>query len=231
MLFRSDWRLANIGLWLSQCGLLGLVPALIWHITPVALLCALAIAVSLIFTGIGLKRALATRKKHVLDPGTRSFLRGGVGVCLAAIVGTILLVPGSSWGSAPGGFSAMVYAVLAIAGGLLPCIAGMMCKIVPFLTWMRAYGPLVGRGPTPAASALSQPRIERWGLALQNTAVAPLIIGAWTLNEFWLRAGAWLLAIGVALFVADMLGVLKHLCVAPIPTAISIKKTNNEHAS
>lgn len=210
-----DWRLANIGLVLSQVGLLGLAPALVWHIAPLALLCALAIAASMICSGVGLRRALATRKKRPLDSGTRSFLRGGVGVCAAAIAGVALVAPGSPWGSAPGGFSAMVYAILGLAGGLLPCIAGMMCKIVPFLTWMRAYGPRVGRGLTPAANALTHPRIERWGLALQGIAVAPLLVGAWTLSEPWLQIGAWLLAAGVALFVTDMLGVLKHLWTVP----------------
>jgi hypothetical protein len=87
----------------------------------------------------------------------------------------------------------------------------MMCKVVPFLTWMRAYGPHVGRGPTPAANALTSPRIERWGLGLQQLSAVPLLAGAWWLSEPWLQAGAWLLAAGVALFAADMLGVLRHL--------------------
>ena len=111
----------------------------------------------------------------------------------------------------------MVYAVLGLAGGLLPCIAGMMCKVVPFLTWMRAYGPRVGRAPTPPASGLTRPRLERWGFALQGAAVAPLLVGTWLLNEAWLRAGTWLLAVGVALFVADLLGVLWHLRGASLP--------------
>lgn len=219
-----DWRLANCGLWLSQLGLVVLAPALTWHGEKWALAAALAITAGMVCSGVGLKRALATRKKRVFDPGTRSFLRGGVGVCAAGVVGLALVVPGSPWGSAPGGFGAMTYAILGVVGGLLPCIAGMMCKIVPFLTWMRAYGPRVGRGATPAASALTQPRIERWGLMLQNAAVVPLLVGAWLLSEPWLQAGVWLLAAGVALFVADMLGVLRHLWTAPAPVRTQIRK-------
>jgi hypothetical protein len=210
-----DWRLANIGLGLAQGGLLGLAPALVWHLGPLALLGALAIAAGMICSAVGLKRALATRKKRAFDPGTQAFLRGGVGVCAGSLAGIALAFPGSPWGSASGGFNAMVYAILGLVGGLLPCIAGMMCKIVPFLTWMRAYGPRVGRGPTPSAGALTHPRIERWGLALQGIAVVPLLVGAWTLSELWLRIGTCLLAAGVALFVADMLGVLKHLWAVP----------------
>lgn len=206
-----DWRLANVGLGLSQFGLVGLAPGLAWHIGPLALLSALAITTGMICSAVGLRRALATRKKRALDPGTRSFLRGGVGICASGLVALMLVAPETPWGSAPGGFNAMVYAVLVIGGGLLPCIAGMMCKIVPFLTWMRAYGPRVGRGPTPSAGALTHPRIERWGLGLQLAAVAPLLVGTWRLSEPWLVVGAWTLAAGVALFVTDMLGVMKHL--------------------
>ena len=105
----------------------------------------------------------------------------------------------------------MVYAILVLVGGLLPCIAGMMCKVVPFLTWMRAYGSKVGRGPTPSAVSLTQPRMERWGLALQGAATIPLLAAIWTLNELLLRLGVGMLAVGVALFALDMLGVLRHL--------------------
>jgi hypothetical protein len=209
-----DWRLASVGLWATQAGLLVLAPALAWSLAGLALVGALAIAGGLGCTAVGLKRVLATRKKRVFDPGVTAFLRGGVGVAAAAVAGLLLVAPGTPWGSAPGGYSAMVYAVLGVAGGLLPCIAGMLCKIVPFLTWMRAYGPLVGRRPTPPAGALTHPRLERWGLGLQQAAVAPLLIGAWTLQETWLRAGAWILAAGVGLFLADMFVVLRHLRLA-----------------
>ncbi|MEO6992473.1 MAG: hypothetical protein ABI273_02480 [Lacunisphaera sp.] len=220
----KDWRLANLGLWLSQAGLVGLVPALAFHWLVVAAGCGTAITVAMICSGLGVVRALATRKKRALDPGIVSFLRGGVGLWLAGLAGVTLLVPGTPWGSQPGGFGAMPYAILAIGGGLLPCIAGMLCKIVPFLTWMRAYGPRVGRGPTPSAGTLTRPKLERWGLGLQFAAVAPLIIGAWTLDERWLRAGAWLFAAGVAIFLADMLIVLKHLRTVPAkPDAVSVK--------
>jgi hypothetical protein len=206
-----DWRLAQAGLWLSQLGLIGLVTALVARAAPWETGFVLVILAGLVCSALGLRRALATRRKRALDPGMTSFLRGGIGLLAAAVAGAFLVWPGSPWGSVPGGFSAMVYAVIAIVGGLLPCIAGMMCKIVPFLTWMRAYGPKVGRGYAPPASTLTHPRLERWGLGLQQAAVAPLLIGAWLLDATILRLGVGLLAVGVALFAADMLGVLRHL--------------------
>lgn len=219
-----DWRLPNTGLWLSQIGLVVLAPALVWHIALLSTLAALAITAGMICSGVALRRALATRKKRALDPGTRAFLRGGVGLCASGLAGVALVAPGSPWGSAPGGFSAMVYAVLVVVGGLLPCIAGMMCKIVPFLTWMRAYGPRVGRGLTPAAGALTHPQLERWGLGLQFVAVGPLLAGTWLLSEPWMRIGAWLLVVGVTLFVADMLGVLHHLRATPTTASAPISE-------
>ncbi len=206
-----DWRLVNTGLWLSQLGLAGLIPALWWSASGPATGCALMIVAGGGCSGVALFRALGTRKKRALDPGTVSFLIGCGGIGVAMIAGVVLLWPGTPWGSAPGGFNGMVYGLLVILGGLLPCIAGMMCKVVPFLTWMRAYGPQVGRGPTPPATALTRPRLERWAFRLQLAALAPLVAGAWILSEPLLRAGASVLAIGVGLLLADLLGVLKHL--------------------
>ncbi|HEU5078442.1 MAG TPA: hypothetical protein VFT72_04480 [Opitutaceae bacterium] len=219
-----DWRLAKLGQWLVQGGLLVLAPALAWHLSWIALIGAGAIASGVLCSAIGLGLAMASRKKRQIDIGLRVFLFGGIALCAAAIAGVILVAPGSPWGSAPGGFGAMVYAVLALGMGLLPCIAGMLCKIVPFLTWMRAYGPHVGRGRTPSAGALTSPRLERAAFTLQGAALIPLLAGTWLLNIVLLRAGAWLLVAGVAFFLADMLGVMRHLWrpeLQPAPTSKS----------
>lgn len=220
-----DWRLANAGLGCSQAGLVVLTPALAWHVELLACIAATAIAAGMTCSAIGITRALANRRKRALDPGVQAFLRGGMGLCLAALAGVILLVPHTPWGSAAGGFNAMIYALIAIAGGLLPCVAGMLCKIVPFLTWMRAYGPRVGRGGVPSAGALTNPRLETWGLGLQHAAVLPLLVGAWSLQVWWVRFGTWLFAAGVLLFSWDMLGVLKHLRAQPAPAATAAPKS------
>lgn len=222
-----DWRLANAGLGCTQAGLVGLAPALAWHVSLAALIAGALIAAGLLCSAVGLARALATRKKRTLDPGVKAFLRGGVVLGGAALLGLALLVPGTAWGSAAGGFNAMIYGLVVVAGGLLPCIAGMMCKIVPFLTWMRAYGPRVGRGPAPSAGALTNPRLEAWAFGLQHAALIPLLIGAWTLDVAWLRGGTWVLGVGLALFIADMAGVLRHLhpSVAPAVAAPAAAKS------
>lgn len=214
-----DWRLPAGGFWLSQAALVGLVPALLAGSAWAETLAGLGILTGFVCSGIALHRALATRKKAAFDPGLLAFLWGAGGVAVAAVLGLALVWPGSSGGSDPGGFNVMVYGVVAFAGGLLPCIAGMMCKIVPFLTWMRVYGPRIGRAPTPPATALAHPRLERWGLGIQQVAVLPLVAGVWLLSEPLLQLGSGLLAVGVVLFMIDMLRVLRHLW---WPVAVSV---------
>ncbi len=225
-----DWRRAKAGLWLAQGGLLVLAPALAWHLAFLAFAGAAAIVAGVFSSAWGLARALDTRKKRRLDPGVRVFLLGAIVLCIAAVAGLALLAPGTPWGSAPGGFGAMTYAVLVLGGGLLPCIAGMLCKIVPFLTWMRAYGPKVGRGPTPAAGALTQPRLEAAAFALQIAALVPLLIGTWLLHPVWLGVGAWILFAGVLLFLGDMAGVMRHLW-RPVTVVAPAKKIPVKNAS
>jgi len=207
----TSWRAARIGIWCSQAGLLLLLPGLLWRIRALEVVAALVITVGLISSGLGMRRALRTRKKMRLDPGVVVFLWGVAGLILTACAGVVLAGLGASRGGAVGGFNPMIYALLGLFAGLLPCVTGMMCKVVPFLTWMRAYGPLVGRFRTPPAHSLTRPWLERWGLALQQLAVIPLLLGAWRLDLAWSQWGAWLLAAGVLLFLTDMLGILKHL--------------------
>ena len=205
-----EWRPVKIGLWLSQGGLVGLSVALAANAGRVAAACAALILVGMVVSAWALKLALGTRRKRAFDPGVFAFLAGCAVLMVAAVSGIFLIWPTTSWSSTPGGFSAMVYAVIVFAGGLLPAIAGMMCKIVPFLTWMRAYGPKVGRVPTPAAAALTKPALEWAAFALLGAALWPLATGAWRLSPNWLAVGATLFAAGATLFLIDMLGVLKH---------------------
>jgi hypothetical protein len=206
-----SWRLVKAGLWCGQLGLVGLVAALAFHATWATFAFALLILVGFVCSGRALFSTLANRKKRLLGPGLAAFLRGLAVLGIAAVAGAALAWPRSPWGSASGGFGAVPYAILAVAGGLLPAVTGMLCKIIPFLTWMRAYGPKVGHSPTPPASSLIHPGLERWALIAQAAALAPLLAGSWLSNEWLLCAGAWLLAGGVALFLGAMASVLSHL--------------------
>jgi len=206
-----DWRPVRSGLWLSQTGLVGLGPALAFGFSRGATVFGLLILAGLLASGLALRQTLATRQKRGLGPGVSSLARGTAGLLLAAILGITLAWPSSPWGSAAGGFNATVYGVVLFLGGLLPVFAGMLCKIVPFLTWMRAYGPRVGRMRTPTANALANVHVEAWALGLQNVAVVPLVVGVWCGDAIALKVGAWCLAVGVALQLANLLSVFRHL--------------------
>ncbi len=226
-----DWRPVRIGLTLSQLALVALVPALAWHVGVLAAVAGAVLIVGLACSAWALKCTFATRKKRQLDIGVAAFVRGGVVLVAAAFVGVWLVWPTTRAGSAPGGLSANVYGVLIFLGALLPVIAGMMNKIVPFLTWMRAYGPKVGRTPTPPATSLSHARLEFWAMTTQGIAVLPLVIGAWTLNGAMLRVGGILLALGTGAFLANMGRILSHLwrpisvSSAPVPRMPSLPST------
>jgi hypothetical protein len=206
-----EWRLVKTGLWLSQTGLIGLTAALAWQAGYLAAVFATLIFAGMLASGWAIKQTLATRRKRALDPGVFAFLCGATALVGSAALGVFMVWPTTAASSLPGGVNAMVYAILIVFAGLLPCIAGMMCKIVPFLTWMRAYGPKVGRMVTPSAGALTKPRLEWLAFALQGLAVVPLTAGAWLLNTTLIQVGASILAAAVAVFIVAMLGILKHL--------------------
>ena len=213
-----DWRPVKAGLWLSQLGLLVLAPALAFHAGGIAATGGGMIAAGFCCSGWALWRTLGTRKKRRLDIGVAAFIRSAAMLVVAAVIGLWLVWPSTAAGSAPGGLSANVYGVLVILGALVPAIAGMMNKIVPFLTWMRAYGPKVGRGATPPATSLSNARLEFWAMAAQGIALVPLAVGAWTLQPGWLRVGTALFALGTGAFLVNMLRILRHLW-HPLPVA------------
>lgn len=207
----KDWTRPTRAMWLGQIGLVGLVPALLLQNSLAQVVAAGLIGVGWIETVVALRQSLATRRKRHLEPGVRTFMIAlSLGVA-AVLAGLLLTLPTETSRSAPGGFSATPYGVLVVFGVLVPAITGMLCKIVPFLTWMRAYGPGVGREPTPAATDLGSARLQNLSFALQLVALALLFVGAWRLDSAWLRGGAGALAGGMALFLADMLVVLSHL--------------------
>lgn len=214
-----DWRPAVRSFWLSQTALAGLLPALLLHSAWGATAAGTVLLAGYLGSAWGLATALRSRRKRALDPGVRAFIAGGMGLLLAGVGGLFLVWPDSPWGSASDGWNAMSYGVFVVFGGLLPCFLGMLGKIVPFLTWMRAYGPQVGRRPTPSASNLGLPRWERAGLGLQFASLVPMLAGTCSLNPSWLSAGTGLFAAGVACFLVNQGRILRHLWLVQAPSA------------
>ncbi len=193
------------GLLATQFGLAGLAPSLAFGTPRAAMGCALLIALGVGASGAAFGATLRARRRRPLEPGVRAFVGGAILLGAAAAAAVPLARPDGA-ALAPG-----VYGVLLIAGALGLAVLGMLGKIVPFLVWMRAYGPRAGRQPVPAATALGSAQLERVWLAAHLAGVAGLLVGLQAGEPAWLAAGAALLAGAAASQLLNMGLVMKHL--------------------
>jgi hypothetical protein len=106
---------------------------------------------------------------------------------------------------------ALAYGVLALGGWVSLTIAGMMLKIVPFLVWYRAYGPLAGRRPVPTLAQLGWPAGEGTAYALLTTGLATLAIAIGIGDAAVITIAATLVAAGGLAFGLALVRVLGHL--------------------
>ena len=197
------------GLLCTQAGLLMLAPALAGNLRALVIGGALVIAAGIGLSGVALKATLNSRRRKKIEPGIRAFLFGASLLLAAAGTGVALVFLSFDHETTPRLISA--YGALAIVGALSLMVLGMLCKIVPFLVWMRTYGPLVGKRPVPVATELSSKRLELlWACA--HLAAVPLIACACARGSLACAlAGACLLAVAAAVFVANLGRVLAHL--------------------
>lgn len=195
----------GIALALSQLGLLVLTPALAFGARPATLVGAALLLMSFALSAFELRRVFGTRKKRILEPGIRGFFVGLALLCVAAAGGTILAAGSGDLRAA------LSYGVLAVLGGVLASVEGMLCKIVPFLVWMRVYGPRVGRQPTPVATTLGSVAFERGWVALHTVSVTLLAWGALTENHSLLIGGSLGFALAQLALLTSLATAVRHL--------------------
>lgn len=182
--------------------------------SPLAAAGALAVAAAVTAHVTWLVRAVRARKRPALDWGLRLALAGAAFAVPATALGVGLAldtVRGPRW--------AMAYAVLAFGGWASLTIAGMMLKIVPFLVWYRAYGPLVGRAAVPTMAQLSWPGAEGIAFALLVTGMGALTLAAGAGDATAIRAAAILVAAGAVAFGASLARVVHHAMPRVMPRA------------
>jgi hypothetical protein len=196
------------GIACTQAGLLTLVPGLAWDSTALSAIGAGLLAMGLLFSGLELRSTLRSRKKRLLEPGLRAFISGAAILLIAAVAGISLLIAEPSTISLRG---AMSYGLLVVPGALALMVLGMLCKIIPFLVWMRAYGPRVGKQPIPAAGTLAKAGWERLWLWLHGSALVLLATGALMDSPASVRLGAVALLAGIGFFLMNTGRVLAHL--------------------
>lgn len=202
-------RVAMAGLLATQAGLPALAVGLAWGLPRLTALGVAVLVLGCLATGIAVVATLATRRRRRLDPGLRAFLIGLGLLALSGAGGLGLTV----WPLAPERLFAWAssYGLLVIVGGLSLSVLGMLAKILPFLVWMRAYGPRVGKQPVPVATSLSSHSLEHWWLGTHLAGLCGLCVAAGT-GLAWLgAAGGALLVAGAAIWSCNALRVLLHL--------------------
>lgn len=200
-------RWIGAGLVLVQLGLIVLAPGLALGLRAVGVAGALLVLAGLGCSAVAFRATLRARRRQVLDPGVTGFSLGAAVLGLAGLGGLLLAVsPRITLIGAP-----TAYGVTIVAGALSLMVMGMLCKIVPFLVWMKVYGPRAGRQPVPLASSLGSRPLETTWLWFHGAALVALAAGVIWNRSALTTLGGGVFAVAVALFLADMIRVFRHL--------------------
>ena len=194
----KNWMRVASGLGHTQAGLIGLIFAIAEDIPVARIVFGATIAMGLAMSASEAWSVIRSRRKRVIDTGVRAFLSGAGALAVAIVLGLML----AAWPDAGDGFSvsgAVAYGFVAIVGALALAVGGMMLKIVPFLVWMRRYGPVIGKEPVPLASKLPSPLLERAWFELHLLGLVLVLLGLARSEAPWLYAGwATIVAASVA---------------------------------
>lgn len=209
----SAQPLAQVGLLCTQAGLVALVPGLAFGNTLATTAGAFLIACGAGSSLLAGARTLATRRRRTLETGVMAFACGACLLACVAAGGAAFLAWTPSEGVPPG--ILLAYGIVVVMGGLALCVLGMLCKILPFLVWMRAFAPFAGRRPVPAATELASKPLERVWLVCHLSGTTGLAAGAATGAGGLAAWGAALLALGALAYGASAARVLLHLVRRP----------------
>ncbi|MBN9244675.1 MAG: hypothetical protein J0I98_17970 [Mesorhizobium sp.] len=146
--------------------------------------------VSLILYGVDLAFFYRHRKRRVIELNSRA----AQGAFLALILSALLLLALLATGTLGQHIGALLY--LVAFGWLTGLGLSQLYKIVPFLTWLECYGPVMGKKPTPRVQDLVVEGRDRVWFALYFLGVLSGT-GALLVNQpdvFRFAAGATLLA-------------------------------------
>ncbi|MGY8635173.1 hypothetical protein RAD15_22100 [Bradyrhizobium sp. 14AA] len=132
----------------------------LWRATGlnlVLLLAGAAALLSLIAYGRDVLGLYRTRKRRALELNTRMSVLSLASLAAAAILGAAFLATGSA------GPHVGALAFLVAFGWLTGLVLANLYKIVPFLTWLETYGPVMGKVPTPRVQDLvAERRASKW---------------------------------------------------------------------
>jgi len=110
---------------------------------------------SVILYGVDLAFFYRRRKRRVIELNSRA----AQGAFLALVLSAVLLFALLATGTLERHVGALVY--LVAFGWLTGLGLSQLYKIVPFLTWLECYGPVMGKRPTPRVQDLVVERRDR----------------------------------------------------------------------
>jgi hypothetical protein len=172
-------------------------PAVVW--TGVA---ALEIGVAcFVFQAFSFYR-VRVRKK--IDVGMQFAMTALVFLIAAAVMGPILVARGDGHPRL-----ATAYVAVGLLGGIVMYVTGFFYKIVPLLAWTVHHRDQMGKQRVPTIAEMFSARVARVHLVAMVSGVATLGIGIGSGSIVVTRAGTLLFAIGVALFVSQIIRVAR----------------------
>jgi hypothetical protein len=115
-------------------------------------LAGLAVVAAIVFYGADLVFFYRNRKRRKIELNSRSAIGAFAGLYLSALLITALALTGSLAGQAPAALYLVAFGWLSGLG------LSQLYKIVPFLTWLECYGPVMGKTPTPRVQDLVSER-------------------------------------------------------------------------
>jgi hypothetical protein len=201
-------RLMTTGLVATQIGLLSLAAGLSFGLNAIALFGGGLLAGGIAASGVAFVATLDSRRRKVLEPTLQAFVAGVSLMPFAAIIGLLLLTTRLAR-EVPSILTA--YGIVIITGVLSFMILGMLGKIVPFLVWMKAYGPKVGRETIPVATALSSKALERVWLIAQSMGVSLALAAVGSGSPVIAQSAAWVLTFGGSVYMWNLGRVARHL--------------------
>ncbi len=211
-------RLALAGLLTAQVGLTVLIAGLAGAGSHVAQGGAVVLAIAFLLSAAALRSTLTSRRRRRWEYPVLNFL-GGLTLGAIATGGGLVLIFATESDELRLR-AALAYGIV-VVGGVLPLtILGMLGKILPFLIWMKAYGPKVGRQPVPQTHQLGRPAREAvWGLG-HTAAIALLAAGVLTDTPALIGAATLLLTAALGIYLFNTAHLLRHLWrpVAGAPT-------------
>ena len=160
-----DRRGTRLALHLGACALVIAVPGGMvavwagWNLDVVLIAAAAAGLGALGFYGRDMLHLYRSRKRRVIELNTRMAVLAFASLGLAVLLAVILV----TFGALQRHIAVVVF--LAAFGWLSGLGLAKLYKIVPFMTWLECYGPVLGKKATPRVQDLVvEKRAEKWFL-------------------------------------------------------------------